>query len=116
MSLICDPITLRINLHLATNSSGLQDLVPVVKTFWASEESKTLKPGDKVVPPAELPFPVDVTTDVPAPFMFADFLAEHAKELEGGASLNLFGDDHPDTEFSVLVESGPATAPARSVR
>jgi len=91
-----------------------KDLVPVVKTFWASEEAKTLKPGDKVVPPAELPFPVDVTTDVPAPFMFADFLAEHAKELEGGASLNLFGDDHPDTEFSVLVESGPATAPARS--
>lgn len=32
-----------------------------------------------------------------------------AAELEAGASLNLFGADHPDTEFTVLVESdGPA--------
>jgi hypothetical protein len=45
----------------------------------ASDEAKTLVPGSKVMDPKELPFPVDVTTDVPAPFLFTDFLAEHAE-------------------------------------
>jgi len=84
-----------------------RDLVPVVKAFKSSEEATTMVPGSNVVADADRPWPIDHGTDVPAPFLFDDFLAEHAAALKDGACISLFGADHPDKEFDINVYSGP---------
>ncbi|CAD7928144.1 unnamed protein product [Amoebophrya sp. A25] len=92
------------------------DLAPVVRAFNASEESKSNKAGDNVFSwkrddasstidrTFEPKFPVNQKiADVPTPFSLNDFISKHRAELRGGASLSLFGDAHPDKEFTVLV-------------
>mmetsp|Transcript_3074 Transcript_3074/g.7328 ORF Transcript_3074/g.7328 Transcript_3074/m.7328 type:complete len:325 (+) Transcript_3074:40-1014(+) len=83
-----------------------RDLVPVVKDFKASPEAASLVPGDNVVADADRPWHQDTDTTVPDPFPFADFVAAHKAELDAGAALPLFSEDHPDNEFSVLVCGG----------
>ena len=78
-----------------------RDLVPVVQAFKASKEATTLVPAGNVVADADRPWHIDTKTVVPDPFPFETFLAAHEAELSAGASLQLFGEDHPDHEFSV---------------
>ena len=88
-----------------------RDLVPVVKEFHSSEEkvSRTPTPGVSVLADAERPFVVDATTVVPDPFSLAEWIAAHAAELASApGGVNLFGDAHPDGEFTVLVCTGDA--------
>ena len=47
--------------------------------------------GANVVNDEDRPWPIDTATDVPAPFMFDDFLAKHAQALKTGACISLFG-------------------------
>eukprot|EP00038_Savillea_parva_P031145 m.83215 g.83215 ORF g.83215 m.83215 type:complete len:325 (-) comp9523_c0_seq1:94-1068(-) len=83
-----------------------RDLVPVVKAFKASPEAETMVPGDNVVPDSKRPWQPDMDTAVPDPFPFTSFLEKHRDDLANGQSISLFGDNHPDREFTVLVCGG----------
>lgn len=85
-----------------------RDLVPVVKDFKASVEAQSNVPGQNVLSDAERPWLQDTDSIVPDPFPFADFVTAHRAELEAGATISLFPEDHPDREFSVLVCGGGA--------
>lgn len=90
-----------------------KDVLPVVKAFNESDECKTNKPGDNVL--ADPPLQINDKVSVPDPFPLQDFLDKNANALakNEGAPLPLFGEDHPDKEFRVLVvgpgKSRPAT-------
>ena len=47
----------------------------------------------------------DCDSVVPDPFSLKDWCGAHKAELLHGATLNLFGEDHPDREFEVSVTS-----------
>ena len=88
-----------------------RDLVPVVKEYHASEEkqSRIPTPGKSVLPEDQRPFVIDEETEVPDPFDLQEWIASHAADLAANPSgVNLFGEDHPDGEFKVLVASGDA--------
>ena len=90
-----------------------RDLVPVVKEYHASEEkqSRAPTPGKSVLADDQRPFEIDTTTEVPDPFDLRAWIASHAAELAAApGGVNLFGGDHPDGEFSVLVASGADAA------
>lgn len=84
-----------------------RDLVPVVKTFKASEECRTGVPREDSVP-AESPFVQDVSTAVPDPFDLQSWLDRHHDQLAAGADLCLFP-GHPDKEFNVRIIGGEST-------
>ena len=86
-----------------------RDLVPVVKEYHASEEKQTRipTPGKSVLADDARPFEIDTITEVPDPFDLQNWIATHAVELAAQpAGVDLFGADHPDGEFSVLVATG----------
>ena len=84
-----------------------RDLVPVVQAFKSSEEAKTGVPSDEsVCRPA--PVEQDVTTVVPEPFDLLAWIDTHRKELESGAVMPLFGEEHPDRQIKVVVAGGKA--------
>ena len=88
-----------------------RDLVPVVKQYKGSAEAKDRVVRDNVTPAAELPWQIDSDTAVPEPFDLLPWIEQHRSELVEGpeqASLPLFGDAHPDREFSVRVVGGGA--------
>mmetsp|Transcript_76845 Transcript_76845/g.232940 ORF Transcript_76845/g.232940 Transcript_76845/m.232940 type:complete len:581 (-) Transcript_76845:474-2216(-) len=85
-----------------------KDLPPVIgayKQFEASEQGKKAEAWP--VPEEERPVRQDRETEVPPPFHLADFLLAHEANLARGKVLPLFGADHPDKEFKVLVAGGP---------
>merc|ERR1712187_442757 len=82
-----------------------KDLVPVVQKYKASDEFKVGQKKDDSVQTDDA-FQQDMTTIVPEPFSLKDWLTKHDAELASGAELNLFGDDHPDKEFKVLIVGG----------
>eukprot|EP00039_Didymoeca_costata_P012657 m.183398 g.183398 ORF g.183398 m.183398 type:complete len:287 (+) comp15543_c0_seq3:37-897(+) len=84
-----------------------RDLVPVVKRYMNSEEAKTKKPGSHIVPPEERPVKINTDTSIPDPFSFESFLDANKEKLSRGETLPLFGDSHPDKEFTVNVIGGP---------
>jgi len=84
-----------------------RDLVPVVQAFKSSEECTSGRPKEDSVP-TEKPLEQDMTTEVPEPFYLKEWIESRAKELEAGASLNLF-EDHPDKEFDVRIIGGGST-------
>jgi len=84
-----------------------RDLVPVVQAFKSSEECKSGRPQEDSVP-TEKACEQDMTTEVPEPFLLKEWIESHAKELEAGASLNLF-EGHPDKEFDVRIVGGGST-------
>eukprot|EP00298_Acanthocystis_sp_HF-20_P011919 c19635_g1_i1.p1 GENE.c19635_g1_i1~~c19635_g1_i1.p1 ORF type:complete len:309 (-),score=127.52 c19635_g1_i1:950-1849(-) len=86
-----------------------QDLVPIVKEYLASEEYQTKVPGKNVLDENSRPIKQDTTSSVPDPFNFSDFLQTHKETLANGGSVKLFGDDHPDKEFSINVIGGKST-------
>ncbi|KAF4697632.1 3-hydroxyanthranilic acid dioxygenase [Perkinsus olseni] len=80
-----------------------RDLVPVVEEFRASEAFATGRPtpGSVIADP---PLRQDYQTIVPRPFSLNEWLEEHSGELsKPGARLSLFGDDHPEQGFKVVV-------------
>lgn len=82
-----------------------RDLPPVINAYreWkASEESETPQEW----PDEDRPVRQDRTTEVPPPFYLEDFLQENADRLAAGATVPLFGADHPDNEFEVVVVGG----------
>jgi len=81
-----------------------RDLVPVVKSWHASEEKQTRVPGKEVL--AVPPVLVNTTTAVPEPFYLAPWIDERRAQLSTGAEINLFGEDHPDGEFRVSIVGG----------
>ena len=88
-----------------------RDLVPVVKQYKGSAEAQDHVARDHVTPPAERPWEIDTEMAVPEPFDLAPWIDQHRSELveqAEGASLSLFGDAHPDREFSVTVVGGPS--------
>ena len=71
----------------------------------ASEEHKTGKPTASSIdhnPPLEQ----DMDTDVPEPFNLAQWVTDHADTIATGRPIPLFGEDHPDQEFTVDVVGG----------
>eukprot|EP00040_Diaphanoeca_grandis_P019273 m.101715 g.101715 ORF g.101715 m.101715 type:complete len:316 (-) comp27344_c2_seq4:56-1003(-) len=83
-----------------------KDLVPVVVEYKSSEEAKSFVPADHVVPDDQRPWAQDVTTEVPEPFNFESAVAKNSEALSRGEAIPLFGDDHPDKEFSILLCGG----------
>jgi len=86
-----------------------KDLPPVIqayKQFEASDEGKRCEEWPE--PRDARPVRQDLETEVPPPFNLADFLLAHEEVLAQGTSVPLFGKDHPDAEFKVLVCGGPA--------
>ena len=81
-----------------------KDLVPVVMAYKSSDECKTNTPGANIV--ANPPFEQDMDTVVPDPFNLNDWIAKNQEIFCNGGTLNLFGDDHPDKEFKVMVVGG----------
>ncbi|KAF4651959.1 3-hydroxyanthranilic acid dioxygenase [Perkinsus olseni] len=80
-----------------------RDLVPVVEEFRASVAFATGRPtpGSVIADP---PLRQDYQTIVPRPFSFNGWLEEHSSELaKPGARQSLFGDDHPEQGFKVVV-------------
>lgn len=61
-------------------------------------------------PVAQRPWETDSETVVPPPFALAAWVEARRTQLRQGRTLPLFGDGHPDGEFSVLVAGGAATS------
>jgi 3-hydroxyanthranilate 3,4-dioxygenase len=78
-----------------------RDLVPVVKQYQAYVEAGKDEPVEASA------WEQDTTTTIPAPFALQPWLDDHAADLAAGKVLSLFGDDHPDSQTSVLVSGGP---------
>nr|KAF6307928.1 3-hydroxyanthranilate 3,4-dioxygenase [Myotis myotis] len=73
-------------------------LAPIIQEFFSSEQHRTGKPiPDQLL--MDTPFPLS-TRSVMEPMSLEAWLAGHRKELQGGASLNLFGDTY---ETQVIV-------------
>lgn len=83
-----------------------RDLVPVVKAYKESEECRTSVPGDNVLAETDRPVRQDTTTEVPPPFLLSDFLVANEAKLASGEALKLFGEDHPDKEFCIMIVGG----------
>jgi 3-hydroxyanthranilate 3,4-dioxygenase len=83
-----------------------KDLPPIIKEFKEFESSANSKKPQHY-PEDERPSRQDVTTVVPAPFSFRDFLSANKDKLDSGEMLSLFGHEHPDKEFKVMVAGGP---------
>eukprot|EP00945_MAST-04E_sp_MAST-4E-sp1_P001370 g1370.t1 len=82
-----------------------KDLVPVVQAYKSSEECKTGVPtGENIV--ADPPLKQDVDTVVPRPMNLYEWIKKNKDALESGGSLDLFGEDHPDKEFKVMIVGG----------
>eukprot|EP00397_Hematodinium_sp_SG-2012_P048326 GEMP01055319.1.p1 GENE.GEMP01055319.1~~GEMP01055319.1.p1 ORF type:complete len:287 (+),score=61.42 GEMP01055319.1:69-929(+) len=80
-----------------------RDLVPVVKAFLASEESKTRIPGKCI---EKDPVKLNTEVVVPDPFDLQAWIDRHMDRLRNGEAINLF-EGHPDKEITVLVVGGP---------
>ena len=79
-----------------------RDLVPVVqdyKRFMVDQD------GQGFVEASKKPINDDPSVTVPAPFDLAEWIGAHEGEFQRGATVSLFGDNHPDKEFSVFVSS-----------
>eukprot|EP01063_Lacrimia_lanifica_P041961 TRINITY_DN9926_c0_g1_i1.p1 TRINITY_DN9926_c0_g1~~TRINITY_DN9926_c0_g1_i1.p1 ORF type:complete len:294 (+),score=109.06 TRINITY_DN9926_c0_g1_i1:62-943(+) len=75
-------------------------LGPIIKGYFASEEHKTRVPSkDLPTPPVDL----DTTTEVPNPFVFADWLAARAEALDA-APVQLF--DGKDFHVTIYGPAG----------
>lgn len=73
-------------------------LAPIIQEFFSSEQHRTGKPiPDQLL--MDTPFPLS-TRSVMEPMSLEAWLAGHRKELQGGASLSLFGDTY---ETQVIV-------------
>lgn len=83
-----------------------RDLVPVVKEYHASEEKQSRVPGGNVCDDGARPLQQDTQTSVPDPFNLNEWIEAHGDELASGASIPLFGADHPDKEITVLIIGG----------
>lgn len=90
-----------------------KDLVPVVKAYMSSEEHETKTPGNHVLADSDRPWQIDNDTEIPPPFMFADFLEQNKDAFANGESKPLFP-NHPDKEFTILVASGGKDGTERS--
>ena len=85
-----------------------RDLVPVVQAYKSSDECKTGIPtGDNVI--ASPPVAQDCSTKVPPPFSLKPWIEENREKLSRGEALNLFGANHPDKEFKVLIVGGESS-------
>jgi len=83
-----------------------KDLPPIINEFKQFESSVDSKKKQNY-PEDERPSRQDVTTVVPAPFSLQDFLSANKDKLASGEMLPLFGHDHPDKEFEIMVVGGP---------
>eukprot|EP00971_Amphidinium_carterae_P060429 1195977-Amphidinium_carterae.1 len=82
--------------------------------YKESAEFKTGIPAGNVLPEEQRPLQQDFATDVPAPFRMDSFLAANSATLASGGEVPLFGTNHPDKEFKVMVVGGPSQQPSQS--
>jgi quercetin dioxygenase-like cupin family protein len=75
--------------------------------YKASEAANSGKPTPgSVLEPSQRPLKQNMDDVIPEPFDFAPWLDSRREELARGSTLKLFGEDHPDKEFTVLVIGG----------
>lgn len=86
-----------------------KDLVPVVKEYQNSSETKTKIPGNNVE--RAPPFQQDTETSVPDPFSLPQWISDHKERLMKGEVLDLFT-NHPDHEFKIQIAGGQSSQTA----
>lgn len=76
------------------------DLVPVANAY-----KEFVNDGATFNRSADLPILDDLRSQVPAPFSLSAWCEAHTDQFAAGATIALFGNEHPDKEFSVLISS-----------
>ena len=79
-----------------------KDLVPIAESYKQYLQESGGKGFERL---SELPIQDDEESSLPDPINIFDWCREHATALKAGATLNLFGSDHPDKQFRVLISS-----------